>query len=1221
MRRTYRKVVLRTVRQTMSRFLAIFAIVALGVGFLAGLLATTPDMRYSGDKYFDETKLFDIRLMSDLGLSDDDIETLRNTEGVEEVMAAWSTDVMVDTPNGDSLVTRIHSLPLDQLDQEEPENYLNRLEVVEGRLPEAANECVVEQGTLTSESVSVGSVLTVSADNEDVDDTLARREFEVVGVVRSSYYFSLEREPASVGNGTLSLIMYVGSENFVQDAYSVAYLTVEGAAEKDSLLDEYDDVVDVVVDRLEDISGGRCQIRYDEIHGEAQQELDDARAEYEEKKADAEQQLADAQQELDDGRAELEDGEKELVDAKSELESGEQELAENQANLPGTLSAAQAKLDQAKASLADAVSQYEAGVAELDAKEQELEDGKVLLEESKAQLAEKEEQLEQAEQMLPLLEKQSQMLESAAQAAEQAAQDAHDTSPIEDLKTAESDALAAYQEAQNVRAGLEEQLAGMDPSDPNYSTVQQQLEQAQNEESEKKSAWETASQQLSDEQARLDGLDEAAATARAKADSAQKLYEETSEKVTTGRPQLEAARELLEQEEQKLTDGEAQLKAGKAQLAQAKAQIDSAQTQIAAGEADLQAAPGLAQKKFDEARRQLDEAWEEYRTGVAELEDARQELEEGEAEYAEKKQDAEEELADAEQELNDAQAEIDEIEMPEWYVLTRNENVSFASFESNVQKVDAIAKVFPVFFFLVAALVALTTMTRMVEEERLEIGTMKALGYTKRAIMLKYVLYAMTASIVGCIVGLTVGFRLFPTVIWNAYSMMYNLPDLYCQFNVKYAVISSVAAIACTLLATLNAGWATLKETPAQLMLPKAPKAGKRILLERVTFVWKRMKFTYKVTARNLFRYKKRFFMTVVGIAGCTALLVTGFGLHDSISDIVYKQFGEVFTYDVSISLKNESSLNEAEMQDILNDSELVEDYLPIHQEKSTNSMGSDSFTTYLLVPQTMEDLPNFVDLHTRKSGEPVDVPADGEVVITEKMSQRMNVDVGDTVELENNDGQKGSFTVSGVVENYVENYVYMTANTYRDGFGQEPEFNTVYARSADASQEGRDALSEALLSVDGVSSVSFTEDLKEWFSNMLEKIDTIVVLLIVSAGVLAFVVLYNLTNINITERVKEIATIKVLGFYDKEVSAYVYRESIALSIIGTLVGLMLGIFLHMFVIRTAEVDAVMFGRTIKTMSYVYSALLTMVFSCLVNLVMHRKLRSISMVESMKAPE
>uniref|UniRef100_UPI00349E6603 FtsX-like permease family protein n=1 Tax=uncultured Ruthenibacterium sp. TaxID=1905347 RepID=UPI00349E6603 len=1017
------------------------------------------------------------------------------------------------------------------------------------------------------------------------------------------------------------LVMYVGSENFVQDVYTVAYLTVSGAAQTDSLLDEYDDVVDDIVDKIEDISAARCEIRYDEVKTEAQQELDDARAEYEEKKADAEQQLAEAQQELDDGRAEIESGEKELADAKNQIESGEKELEQNRETLPDTLAQEKDKLTQAKNSLIDAKAQYEDGVKELEDKEQALEDAKVQLENGREQIELLESALKEAESLLPSLETQYQALEAAAQTAEQAAQEGHANSNIGDLQASESEAKAAYEAAYNQRVALEEQLAGMTPEDPDYAAVQEQLAQAQALEQKEQQTYEAAQQAVQTEQSRLDALDSAAATARSQADSAKQIYDEAVTQLNNGRVQLETAKQELEANEQKIADGESQLAAGKAKLAEAKKQITEAEKLIAAGETELNLAPGLAQLEFEQAQQKLDAAQEQYEQGIAELEDAKKQWEDGENEYQVQKQDAEQELADAERQLDDAQKTIDELEMPEWYVLTRDTNVSFASFESNVQKVDAIAKVFPVFFFLVAALVALTTMTRMVEEERLEIGTMKALGYTKRAIMLKYILYAMTASIVGCVVGLTVGFHLFPTVIWNAYSMMYNLPDLYCQFNVKYAVLSSAAAIICTLMATLNAGWATLKETPAQLMLPKAPKAGKRILLERIPAVWKRMKFTYKVTARNLFRYKKRFFMTVVGIAGCTALLVTGFGLHDSISDIVYKQFGEVFTYDVSISLKNQQALDKDGMQEILNDTQLVEGYLPIHQEQSTNSIGSDSFTTYLVVPQTMEDLPQFVDLHTRKGGDPVDVPQDGQVVITEKMSQRMDVGIGDTVELENNDGQTASFTVSGIVENYVENYVYMTANTYRDGFGEEPEFNTVYARSADSSQEGRDTLSEALLSAEGVSSVSFTEDLKETFSNMLEKIDTIVVVLIVSAGVLAFVVLYNLTNINITERVKEIATIKVLGFYDKEVSAYVYRESIALSVIGTLAGLVLGIFLHMFVIRTAEVDAVMFGRSIKVMSYVYSAILTMVFSCLVNLVMHRKLRSISMVESMKAPE
>ncbi|MEG2082730.1 MAG: FtsX-like permease family protein, partial [Oscillospiraceae bacterium] len=662
------------------------------------------------------------------------------------------------------------------------------------------------------------------------------------------------------------------------------------------------------------------------------------------------------------------------------------------------------------------------------------------------------------------------------------------------------------------------------------------------------------------------------------------------------------------------------LENGKAQLAAAQTTLNAKRQDVSAmqEQAKEQITMGYAQIQY--GRNDLEEGRAEYKKGERELLDAKKKLEDGKEEYATEKAKAEKKLADARIEIDDAQAKLDDLESPEWYVLTRDENMSVASFKSNTEKVEAIAKIFPVFFFLVAALVALTTMTRMVEEERLQIGTLKALGYSKGTIMVKYLFYALVASVLGSITGLAIGFKLFPTVIWNAYTMMYTLPKLYCPWNLHYALISSGAAIICTLLATLNACWSTLKEKPAALMLPKAPRAGKRILLERITFIWKRMKFTYKVTARNLFRYKKRLLMTVVGIAGCTALLVTGFGLHDSISDIVNKQFGEIFTYDASISLKNEDILHSEQLKNVIDDKTLVADYLAVHQEKCSNDFNGQSFSTYIFVPEDFEKLPNFLTLQHRLTGDTVPWNEDS-VVITEKMSTRTGLSVGDEMILENKDDKPGRFTITGVAENYIENYVYMSKKTYEKGFSETLEPTTLVLKNASSSQENSDKLATAILEVEDISGISFVSTLKERFTNMMSKIDIIVVVLIVSAGALAFIVLYNLTNINITERVKEIATIKVLGFTDKEVNSYVYRESIVLALIGTLCGLVFGIFLHLFVILNIEVDMVMFGHTIKPLSYVYSAVLTMVFSMLVNVFMRRKLRNISMVESMKSPE
>ena len=530
---------------------------------------------------------------------------------------------------------------------------------------------------------------------------------------------------------------------------------------------------------------------------------------------------------------------------------------------------------------------------------------------------------------------------------------------------------------------------------------------------------------------------------------------------------------------------------------------------------------------------------------------------------------------------------------------------------------------FPLFFFLVAALVALTTMTRMVEEERQQVGTLKALGYSTPKIAAKYLIYAAIASIAGSVIGLAIGCRLFPYIIIDAYNIMYDVPEILTPFNVPFSLVASLSMILCTLAVTLWACASEMREVAAQLMLPKAPKAGKRIFLEYITPVWSRLKFTSKVTARNLFRYKKRFFMTVVGIAGCTALLVTGFGVRDSVSDIVSLQYDELNQYQLTLGLADSSALEGRDLQSILADSTQITDSLPAMQQEVdvVPADGKPADSVVLLVPQEVESMPEYFQFRHRTNEQEVTFDQSS-VIVTEKLCERQGWKVGDTITLENADGEQAQLTLTDICENYVYHYIYISPQTYQDAFGQEMEVNSLLCKlPQDITAEQEETLGTQLLQCRDVVTAQFTNTLSESFNNSIQSINSIVVVLIISAGALAFVVLYNLTNINITEREKELATIKVLGFYDGEVSAYIYRETALLTLIGTAAGLLLGMALHQFVIRTAEIDMIMFGRAVYWPSYVYSALLTILFSVLVNLVMHHKLKKISMVESMKAPE
>lgn len=1326
MNRTYQKNIRRTLASTRSRFLAIFSIVALGVGFLAGLVSTTPDMRDSIEQYLDDGNLYDLRIIGTLGLTDADVQAVEQVDGVLDARGAWSADVLVKTPTSDQAVARVHSLPTDADGNPESSSVINRLVLEDGRWPQASGECVVEAGAgdLASRGVNIGDTIEVPADdNEDLEDTLTTTEYTVVGVVHDATYFSFEREPASVGSGAVETIFYILPQDFAYDTYTEIYLTVDGARGMNSLGDTYDDTVQAVSDALEDISGERCDVRLQEVKADAQQEIDDAWDEYNDSAAEAEQELSDAAQELQDGREALADGEQEVADgerdyqdgvaeladyeqqlkdgeaalnsARDELVAGEAEWQENwQKVLDGetALNDGKKQLEEAQRLYDEGKAAYDAGLAKLEAGEQALAENKTKLDtaqtqyEQLAQFSQGKQDYEdglarftdgvnqaflmfpvpglqltesQAESMLEqlaLLPQEerpqddlsllgwfaAQMMQTPETAAasivaeEPSAVQPENTVPADENKKATepqetenelvADAAAEMATAETARSGK----AGPTPGQTSTQLCQgaeelivgkQQIEEGIQQII---TAYAAMGQTLTEEQVNQMLTDTYLADLKAQLDEGWALYNAGAAELAEGRKQLEA-------NEQTLIDGKAQLDAGWAQYETQGTELYDGMNQLRSARTTMDEGWDLLTDKqieLDDARKEIEDARATLADAAAELEEARQtiaeksqELRDGEIEYADAKAEADQKLADAKAEIEDADAQLNDIEEGEWYVWNRSRNVSFASFDSNSTKLAALAKVFPVFFFLVAALVVSTTMTRMVEEERLQIGTMKALGYTKGAIMQKYLLYAFTAAAIGAVAGLALGFFVFPRVIWTAYQMMYYAPAFLSPWRWDVGLMAGGSLIAISMLATWSACRSTLHEYPAALMRPRAPKAGKRILLERVTFIWRRLPFTYKVTCRNLLRYKKRFWMTVIGVAGCTALLVTGFGISDSLNSIVTKQFGEIYHYDLLTAVTDADDTKEGPAHDYLYTDDAFQESLTVFTQQVEQELDDGSTVDYYyMVPEDVTAFADFADLHNRQTGEPTPLGEEG-VVLTEKLASTLNVHPGDTVTLEDSDGNQASFTVTGICEHYVYNYVYMSAESYAKGFGEEPAWNAIMSQMTDNSQQGRDAVSAKLLAMDEVASLNFTADSMDMVLNMLESIDAVVVLIIVCAACLAFVVLYNLTNINIAERVKEIATIKVLGFYDREVDAYVNRESVILTIIGALLGLVGGVALHKFVILTVEVDAVMFGRDIQPMSFIYSLALTFLFSLIVNLFMGRKLKQISMVESMKAPE
>lgn len=1256
----------REIKNTASRFLSLFLLSALAVAFLAGLRTTAPDMEYTADDYFDRTALMDARVLSTLGLTGEDIEALGKAEGVEKAEGAWYIDATIHAGNND-LVVRFHSMSAEGI---------NLPELVEGRLPENEWECVVEPDLLTAADIQLGDTIRLDTAGTDYEDSLAGDTYTVVGTVTTPLYMSRDRGTSTIGTGRLTAVAFLPREAFDMEVYTEAYLRFEGLAGLMCYDDAYQDRVDDLLDAMEPMKEERAGLRYDQVVGEAtdklndaQKEYDDAEAEVEQELADAEAELADARKKLDDGWAEYYDGvetlkretadaekkiadaEVELADALTELEDGEADYAQGVLDLEdGKTQYAdglkeyedgKAELEDGEAEYADSLQKLEDGQAEYEDGLKEYEDGLQKYEDGEAELADAKAELNAARREL-----------NAAEAQLESGRAAYEAGKTE-LEEKERQLLAGLDQARQtlVNMGmasedigyveLVEMLRGLlpilGPASPEYAAMVKTLIDGWDQLQAGKAELAVHERELANGQAALDsGWSQYYAGRQAYNEGVAELKEAKAE-LDDAAAQLEEAKAELEDGWAQLADGRKELDDGWAELNDAWAKLEDARVEIEDGEAELA-----------DARQKLDDGWAEYRDGEAELADAKEELprevakgeqeladalvelNDGEAEYADGvqeyedgKAEAEEELSDARRKLNDARREIAEIEECKWYILGRNTNAGYVSYQQDAQRMGNLAQVFPLIFFLVAALVCLTTMTRMVEEQRVQIGGLKALGYSRLTISKKYVGYGFLSSFFGGAVGLAVGCTLIPTIIFNAWKVMYTVGDLEITIFPGIYLLAVGAAVVCVTGAALAASFAALTAVPATLMRPKAPQAGKRVLLERVGFIWKRLSFTWKVTVRNLFRYKKRFWMAVIGIGGCTALLITGFGLRDSIHGFFDTQYDEITTYHGTVSLDDKVTGDEMlEIERELDRQELVDGWITISNtmvtaESEKRAMDSN---VYLCGVTDQEKFGEFIHLRDRKTEEEVPLTDEG-AVITEKLAEMLDVGVGDTITLVDADNARTEIPIAGITENYIFHYIYLSHNAYLTLYGEEPTVNSIMIRYTEDTEANSDAVASALLPLAGVSSVSRTDSLKQSVLRGLEGVDYAVIVVVTAAAALAFVVLYNLTNINITERLRELATLKVLGFTDHEMSQYVYRENIFLTFFGILLGLGMGKFLHQWLVLTVEIDMAMFYRSAKPMSYVLAAILTVVFSVLVNFAAKRRLRKIDMVESLKTVE
>lgn len=1326
---------MREIRKTLSRFLSLLLLSALAVAFLAGLRTTAPAMRYTADSYFDRTGLMDVRILSTLGLTEEDIGLLAETPGVEAAEGASYVDATLHSKNND-LIVRFHSLS---------EAGINLPEVVEGRLPEKAEECAVEPGLLTAGGFQIGDTLMLDMAGTDYEDTLQRESYTIVGTVTSPLYMSRDRGSSTIGTGRLSAVAFLPREAFQMEYYTEAYLLAQGAKELLCYSDAYEETIDALLEALEPIGNQRASHRYEQVVGEATGKLDDAQKEFDDAKAQAEKELQKAQEELADARKKLDDGwtdyregqqtlKQETANAMQEIADAEQELADALIELQDGESAyedglktyeeGKADYEQGLAQYREGRMEYEGGLRQLQEGEKEYEENLQKLKDGQAQYDEglagyqqgiqdyesgmmasqaAQKQLEEAaaalsagQQLLQQSQEQYQQglsqYEAGLAAYEAALADylpgqqqyeeeleafnakklllqdgLEDTRELliasrpedaEALRALSYDALVSAIESDPGFLAANPQLGGLATSWRELPAAEQQLEAAREQLDAGKAQLDQTKAALDATKLSLDAAAGQLSAASAELAARQKQYDEGKLAYDNGLIALGQAEQTLAQAKTELEKSAAELKEGWAQLAQGRLDLDDGWSQILRAKEELADAHQQLQEarqelqegkaQLEDARQELDDGWEEYRDGMAqlqearqelpqeiakgeqELEDARRELEDGEAEYADglaeyekAKAQADEELSDARRQLNDARREIAEIEDCKWYILERNTNMGYVSYDQDAQRMGNLAQVFPLIFFLVAALVCLTTMTRMVEEQRVQIGGLKALGYGRAEIAQKYVGYGFLASFGGGIIGLAVGCTLIPTIIFNAWKAMYTVGDLQLRLFPGISLLAIGAAVFCVAGTAWASSYAALTAVPAALMRPRAPEAGKRVLIERIGFLWRRLSFTWKVTMRNLFRYKKRFWMAVAGIGGCTALLITGFGLRDSIQGFFLTQYDEITTYDGTVSLKEHATGDEIlEIGRELDRQELVRGWMTSSSIAITAEGKKRSADTYvyLCVVTDEERLNDFIHLRSRLTGEPVTLPDEG-AVITEKLSEMLGVSVGDTVTIVGSDNGRTQVTIAGITENYVFHYLYLSRSAYLSLYGEEPQVNSILLQYVEDTQEASDALATALLPLSGVSSVSRTDALRQSVLRGLEGVDYAVVVVVAAAAALAFVVLYNLTNINITERLRELATLKVLGFNDREMSQYVYRENLFLTLFGILLGLVLGKWLHQWLVLTVEIDMAMFCRSAKPLSYGLSVILTAVFSLLVNMAAKRRLRKIDMVESLKTVE
>lgn len=1148
----------QSIFKSLGRYIAIAMIIALGSALFMGLRMTKTDMVATGQEYMDKQNMFDLRLTTSYGWSHSQLEDIREIAleaGAEDAEGIFFQDMIALTAETDEdAVYRFYTMP----------KTMNRLVLVEGRMPETPNECLAD-GYKNSTDI-IGTKVLISDTNEETTlDSVREKEFTVVGIVSSPLYMDMNRGTTSVGNGSITNYYFVPEEAFDVDYYSEIHVTIPG--DYKIYTEEYNDAMAEIADVLETNLWSHAQYRFRRVKREALaeyndgvREYEDGLREYEEGKLEAEQELADAYQELLDAEKEIQDNEKLLTDGEEQIADAEELLKESEITLQESRKTLADSKVEAYAQITESTTALMETVQDLETEKQEVENELIQVEAEltpletqisvlETNINQVDSQIEQNRSMIKIVDNNIELVEN--QIAQEQAKEDPDEAKIAELEGK----LAEYEQT---KFEYYAQIAELEEQRQEYSKQLEPLYAAREELQMRKDLLE----------AELDTIE---------------ASEQTLESSFTELLAMEMMMEM--------------------QFEQAEARIESGEAQIALSKAEL-----------EERKEEIAEGWIKLEEGKQELADGWVEYEEAKEEVAQELADAEQELEDARIKLEDAKETIDAMTTTSLYVLDRNSNIGYSSLDSSSDIVAGVSRVLPAFFLLVAALVCITTMTRMVDEERTQIGTLKALGYSNNAIISKYMLYAGSSAVLGCGLGVFAGSAIFPNILWSAYKiMLYIQNDVVLAFDYGLCAIVVFAYAAVELVVTWYCCHKTLEEVPAELIRPKAPEVGKPLVFERFR-LWSKVSFLNKVTIRNIFRYRQRFAMMMVGIGGCTALLLAGFGLRDSIVNIVDFQFQEITVYDMSVYFNHGQTAEQQEafMEDV---EPYAQNAMFYHQQSVEINNGESIREIYLI--SASEEISTFIRFHDGNT--PLTFPEQGEMLLSVGVAEAMGIRVGDHVEITDADRKTVELTVSGIYDNHVENYCIITPETYEDAWGIEPELQMAFlqlAEEQDVYQVGTE-----IIELDDVMNVSVSDDLAGMVRGMMDALDLVVWVVVFCAALLGATVLYNLTNINITERIREIATIKVLGFNARETALYIFKENITLTVMGSAFGLVLGKLLLDFVMTQVKIDMVWFSSRAMPLSYGISILLTILTALVVDFVFYFRLEKINMAEALKSVE